>query len=194
MPGKIEDTLPVLEAFNDPATGVEYRPGDRVQVRYRGVRKVALEHPDWFAVEFETAPVDTASLRDLEVRFEGEYQNVKRERAKQKELKERALREELKHQDEQRQPELERRFKKQEAERERREKARREQAERNKIEAELDQRPCSPDSTSKGSDKCQQRHARQCGRSRRSRRAWWWSEPARPNFESRSSTATEPVS
>ncbi len=135
MPAKIEETLLVLEAFKDPLSGVEYRPGDRVQLRNRGVRGVALKHPDWFAVEYASEPVDPAWLREIDERFEAEYVEAKRSRSERKARAERALRDELKHQDV-RQPDLERRFKTQEKERERREKERLERAEREQIEAE----------------------------------------------------------
>ena len=135
MPAWIEETLLVLEAFNDPRSGFEYRRGDRVQLRHRSVRETALTHPDWFAVEYPPEPVDVDWLREVDERFEAEFDVAMQARSKQKEQKERALRHELEHQDEP-QPDLERRFKKQEKEDQRWRKERREQREREQVEAQ----------------------------------------------------------
>jgi hypothetical protein len=132
-PTRIEVTLLVVQGFEHE--GVEYRAGDRVPIRHRAVRQIALEHRDWFAMEYETVPLDLEWLREVEARQEATYRAAKRTRDEKEAARERALRYELEHQDD-RQPELERRLKEQEAERERREQQRREEAERRRIEEE----------------------------------------------------------
>jgi hypothetical protein len=133
-PLRVEESLFVVEAFQDQ--GVEYRPGDRAQIRHRSIRLLALENPEWFRIEFETAPIDLDWLRGLEERAEANYRAAKQAIEDRKAAGERALRDELKHQNES-QPHLEKRFKRQEAERDRYERERREQAERRALEADL---------------------------------------------------------
>ncbi len=133
-PRKIEDSLLVVEGFKDGK--VEYRPGDRALLRHRSIRLVAFEHPDWFVVEYETAPVDLDRLREVHADHEADYEAVMRTRGEHKKAQERALREELRLQDEP-QPDLEKRLKKQEEADERRKKELRDQAERATVEAEI---------------------------------------------------------
>ena len=95
-----------------------------------------MERPELFVMEYETAPVDLDWLRELDQRYEAEFQQAKKKRDEREAECEKALREEMKAQDAP-QPELERRYEKQEKERAEREKKAREERERQKLEGEL---------------------------------------------------------
>jgi hypothetical protein len=133
-PQRIEATLLVIEGFK--FDGLEYRAGDRVPVQHRSIRRLAAEHPGWFAMEFETTDLDLEWLAGVEAEYEATYQEGKRLRDGAKERQERALREELKEQN-RRQPALERRFAKQQAADEKRRREIREERERRQVEQEL---------------------------------------------------------
>jgi hypothetical protein len=133
-PLRVEESLFVVVEFKDQ--GVEYRPGDRAKIRHRSIRLLALANPDWFRMEYETAPVDLDWLRELEARAEEDFRAAKRAIDGRKAAGERALRDELKQQNES-QPRLERKFRKQDEERARLEEERREQAERQEIEKQI---------------------------------------------------------
>ena len=124
----------MLEQFND-RSGAEWRPGDRAPLHSRAVRQFAMERPELFVMEYETAPVDQAWLRELDLRYEAEYERAKKRRDEREAGREKALHDELKAQDTP-QPELERRYERQEQERAEWEKVR-EERERQKLEGEL---------------------------------------------------------
>jgi hypothetical protein len=134
MPEKIEETLLVVEGFKD--RGTEYWPGDRVPVRHRAIRRIAAQHPSWFAMEFAPEDLDLEWLAAIEVEAEEKYEAQKRLLEEQKARQKRALRHELKSQDLP-QPELERRFKKQEAEDRKRKEKMREEREREAVEDQV---------------------------------------------------------
>jgi hypothetical protein len=134
MPERIEETLLVVAAFRD--RGTDYVAGDRVPIRHRSIRRLAAKHPELFAMEYSTEPVDLEWLAELEVGYEEKYRVVKQARDGEKDRQQRALREELKSQDRS-QPVLERLFAKQEAERHRREEEAREEREREELEREI---------------------------------------------------------
>ena len=134
-PRRVESTVLVLEQFND-RSGTEWRPGDRAPLHSRAVRQVAMERPELFVMEYETAPVDLDWLRELDLRYEAEYQEAKKLRDEREAGREKALRDEMKAQDAP-QPELERRYERQEKERAEWEKKAREERERQKLEGEL---------------------------------------------------------
>jgi hypothetical protein len=75
MPERIEDTLLVVEPFKD--RGVEYLAGDRVPLRHRRIRQLAVKEPGWFRMEYETAELDLAWLAKLESDFEARYEEIK---------------------------------------------------------------------------------------------------------------------
>jgi hypothetical protein len=138
MPERIGTSLLVLQPFKSP-DGFEWREGDRAPLHQRTVRRAALEHPDWFAVEFETAPVDLDWLRELDAKYEADLDALKRRRGEQKAREERALREEYETQDkpDSEQRRLERAYEKQEQEREREKQRLSEERERQGLEREL---------------------------------------------------------
>jgi len=137
-PGRIETTLLVVEGFKDRG-GVEYRPGDRALLRYRNVRLAAVERPELFVMEYETAPVDQDWLREVDARYEAEYQQAKRGREGAEARRQRALRDEFEAQgsSSSSQKTLERRFERQEKERAEQKKAVQEERDRQRLEAEL---------------------------------------------------------
>jgi hypothetical protein len=131
MPELITETLLVTAAFKHD--GVEYFRGDRVPVRHRAIRRLAAQHPGWFAMEYAPEDLDLQWLATIEVEAEERYKAQKRLIEEQKARQKRALRHELESQD-QPQPELEKRFRKQvEAEEKRKEKMR-EERERETVE------------------------------------------------------------
>jgi hypothetical protein len=134
MPELITETLLVTVAFKH--NGIDYFRGDRVPVRHRAIRRLAAQHPSWFAQEYAPEDLNLEWLAALEVEAEAKYRTAKQAREAEKERQKRALREELESQD-QPQPELERRFKKQEAERKKREREVREEREREQIESQV---------------------------------------------------------
>jgi hypothetical protein len=54
MSDRTKSSLLVVVDFKH-AGGFEWRAGDVAPLRHRNVRRAALEHPDWFAIEYETA-------------------------------------------------------------------------------------------------------------------------------------------
>jgi hypothetical protein len=134
MPELITETLLVTTAFKHD--GVEYFRGDRVPVRHRAIRRIAAEHPNWFAMEFAPEDLDLQWLAAIEVEAEAKYRTAKQAREAEKERQKRALRQELESQD-QPQPELERRFAKQEAEDRKRKEKMREEREREAVEERI---------------------------------------------------------
>lgn len=140
MPRRIETSLLVVESFRD-SSGFEWKAGDRALLRNRHVREAALANPSWLAIEFETAPVDLDWLRELDARYEAEYEQAKRRRGERKEREKRALVEELKAdkeaQDSPEQKRLERALERQEREKEEAGKRLQEEHERRMIENEL---------------------------------------------------------
>jgi hypothetical protein len=138
MADLIESSLLVVADFRDSA-GTAWRTGDRAPLACRAIREAARAHPDWFLVEFSTEPFDAQAdwFREVEDRFQAQYEEAKRYRDGAEERRQRALREELRTQDAA-QPGPERRFKAQEKERAEREKRRREELERRQIESELE--------------------------------------------------------
>jgi hypothetical protein len=137
-PRRIETTLLVVEAFKDRG-GVEYRAGDRALLRHRNVRIAAKERPELFVMEYETAPVDQGWLRDLDAKYEQEYEQAKRARDEAEARRQRDLRAELEAQStsSRSQKDLERRFERQEKERAEQKKAVQEERDRQRLEAEL---------------------------------------------------------
>jgi hypothetical protein len=138
-PRRIKDTLLVVEQFRDPG-GTEWRPGDRAPLKYRNIRRAALERPELFVQEFETVPVDREWLVELDRRYDEEYRQAKRAREEAQARQKQALRDEFEaqgHGPSRNQRELERRFKQQEKEREEREKKLREDRERQRLEKEF---------------------------------------------------------
>jgi hypothetical protein len=136
MPERVESTLLVVEDFRD-AAGTDWRIGDRASLHHRHVREAALANPEWFAMEFATDPVDGEWLRELTVRYDAEYLEVKRGREGRKASKEKALLAELKEQDRPESKDLQRLFEQQERDDEERRKRIREESERRSIESEL---------------------------------------------------------
>jgi hypothetical protein len=134
LPQLISETLLVVEGFKD--RGTEYWPGDRVPVHHRAFRRLAAQHPSWFAMEFAPEDLDLEWLAALEAEAEEKYEAQKRLAEEQKARQKRAIRHELDSQDLP-QPELERRFKKQEAEEEKRKQQVREEREREEVERRL---------------------------------------------------------
>ena len=134
MPELITETLLVTVPFKD--RGVDYVVGDRVPVRHRAFRRLAAQHPSWFAMEFAPEDLDLEWLGTLEVEAEEKYKVQKRLGEEQKARQKRAVRHELENQDLP-QPELERRFKKQEAEEEKRKEKMREERERETVESNV---------------------------------------------------------
>jgi hypothetical protein len=134
MPELITETLLVTAAFKHD--GVEYFRGDRVPVRHRAIRRIAAQHPSWFAMEFAPEDLDLEWLAAIEVDAEERYTAQKRLVEEQKARQKRAIRQELEGQD-QPQPELERRFKKQEAEDRKRKEKMREEREREAVEQNI---------------------------------------------------------
>jgi hypothetical protein len=137
----IETSLLVVEAFTDSA-GMEWREGDRAPLHQRTVRRAALEHPEWFACEFETVDVDPDWLREIDTKYEAELDALKRRRKERKAAEEQALREEFESQDSPDKPNseqrrLERAYEKQEREREEAKKRLGEERERQGLEREL---------------------------------------------------------
>jgi hypothetical protein len=135
MPERIEETLLVVEGFKD--RGTEYWPGDRVPVHHRAIRRIAAQHPSWFAMEYAPDNLDLEWLAALEVEAEKKYEAQKRLVEEQKARQKRALRHELESQGQPQQPDLERRFKKQEAEDRRRKEKMREEREREAVESNV---------------------------------------------------------
>jgi hypothetical protein len=137
-PQRIETTLLVVEPFKDRGGG-EYRAGDRALLRHRNVRIAAQERPELFVMEYETAPVDQPWLRDLDGRYEAEYQQAKRGREEAEARRQRELCAELEAQSttSSSQKELERRFERQEKDRAEEKEAVQEERERQRLEAEL---------------------------------------------------------
>lgn len=135
MPERIEETLLVVEGFKD--RGTEYWPGDRVPVHHRAIRRIAAQHPSWFAMEFAPEDLDLEWLAKIEVEAEEKYEAQKRLLEEQKARQKRALRHELESQGQPQQPDLERRFKKQEAEEKKRREKMREEREREAVESNV---------------------------------------------------------
>jgi hypothetical protein len=134
LPELITETLLVVEGFKD--RGTEYWPGDRVPVHHRAFRRLAAQHPSWFAMEFAPEDLDLEWLAAIEAEAEEKYEAQKRLAEEQKARQKRAIRHELDSQDLP-QPELERRFKKQEAEEEKRKEKMREERERETVESNV---------------------------------------------------------
>jgi hypothetical protein len=137
-PRRIEETLLVVQHFRD-GRGTEYLPGDRLAIHNRRIRSTALEHPEFFVMEFETVSVDMAWLTALDRQHDETYSEFKRVQGTKGERREQALRDEFEVQkrDQPSQRELERRLKKQEAERRALEEKVREGRERDVLEDEL---------------------------------------------------------
>ena len=137
-PRWIEDTLLVVEPFR-ASDGTEYHRGDRVQLRHRKIRQVALERPEFFAMEFPTLPVDMSWLVELDRRYGENYAEAQRVHGSKESRRKEALLAEHAAQGRRNpdQHELERRFKEQEAERERREAQRLEERKRESEETAL---------------------------------------------------------
>jgi hypothetical protein len=131
MPELITETLLVTTAFKHD--GVNYFRGDRVPVRHRAIRRLAAQHPSWFAQEFAPEDLDLEWLAAIETEAEERYRAAKHAREEQKARQKRALRHELEGQD-QPQPELEKRFRKQQEEEEKRKQQVREERERESVE------------------------------------------------------------
>jgi hypothetical protein len=136
MAQPIETSLLVVAAFTDRG-GREYLPGDRALLQHRNVRLAALELPQHFVMEYETAEVDVEWLRKLDPRYEAEYEQAKRAREAEKAGRQQALRNELEEQEKRDPRDLARRFKRQEQEREQAKKTIREDAERHALERDL---------------------------------------------------------
>ena len=121
MADLIEHTLLVVEAFK--SEGVEYRAGDRVPLRQRRIRRVALERPEFFRQEYATVPVDVARLAELDRAYDDAYDEALRIHGTAESRRKEAERAELEAQERAKpdQRELELRFEKQEAERRARE-------------------------------------------------------------------------
>jgi hypothetical protein len=134
MPELISETLLVVAPFKD--RGVEYLRGDRVPVRHRRIRQIARDHPELFAMEFASEPVDPEWLANLDLEYEERYLQVKRGREEQKARQKRAIRQELESQDLP-QPVLERRFREQQEEEEKRKQQVREEREREVVERDV---------------------------------------------------------
>jgi hypothetical protein len=139
-PAMIESSLLVVEAFRD-SSGFEWKAGDRALLRNRHVREAALANPSWFRIEFETADVDLAWLRELDAGYEAEFIEAKRRRDERKAREKRAVQEELKAakeaQDSAEQKRLKRALEQQEREKEEAVKRLQEERERRAIETEL---------------------------------------------------------
>jgi hypothetical protein len=120
-PQRIEDTLLVVQPFR-AGDGKEYLPCDRHSMHTHRLRSIALQNPELFVMEYETAPVDMTWLTDLDRQYDEQYAEFKHVQGTKKERQEKALRAEFEAQnrDEPSQRELERRYKRQEAEREKR--------------------------------------------------------------------------
>jgi hypothetical protein len=136
-PRRVEDSLLVVEEFTD-SSGADWHRGDRAPLARRAVRQAALEHPERFVMEFETADVDEDWLRELDHTYTLRYEDVKRRREAEAENREKALRQELKEQDRPSDRDLERRFKQQETDKAERQKRARDKREREQIERELE--------------------------------------------------------
>jgi hypothetical protein len=97
------------------------------------------KHPAWFAVEFESAPVDLDWLREIDEKYEADLDAVKRRREEQKAREERVLREEFETQGkpDSEQRRLERAYEKQEREREQQRQRLVEERERQGLEREV---------------------------------------------------------
>jgi hypothetical protein len=140
-PAIIETSLRVLVAFTD-AGGFEWKAGDVAPLHQRTVRRAALEHPEWFACEFETVDVDPDWLREIDTKYEAELDALKRRREERRAREERALREEYEAQDSPDKPDseerrLERAYERQEREREQQQQRLAEERERQGLEREL---------------------------------------------------------
>ena len=137
MPELITETLLVTVPFKD--RGVDYVVGDRVPVRHRAIRRLAAQHPSWFAMEFAPEDLDLEWLADIEEEAEENYKVQKRLAEEAKARQKRAIRHELDAQDQPRPGELdlERRFKKQEAEEKKRKEKMREEREREAVESQV---------------------------------------------------------
>jgi hypothetical protein len=137
MPELITETLLVTVPFKD--RGVDYVVGDRVPVRHRAIRRLAAQHPSWFAMEFAPEDLDLEWLADIEEEAEEKYKVQKRLGEEAKARQKRAIRHELDAQDQPRPGELdlERRFKKQEAEEKKRKEKMREEREREAVESQV---------------------------------------------------------
>ena len=135
MPELITETLLVVEGFKD--RGTEYWPGDRVPVHHRAFRRLAAQHPSWFAMEYAPDDLDLQWLAAIEEEAEEKYEAQKRLAEEQKARQKRALRHELESQGQPQQPDLERRFKKQEDEDRKRKEKVREEREREAVESNV---------------------------------------------------------
>jgi hypothetical protein len=136
-PQRVESSLLVVAEFKDSG-GADWRPGDRAPLARRAVRQAALERPDLFVMEYETADVDVDWLRELDASYTRQYEAIVKRREQEAEARERALRDELREQDRPDDRDLERRFKQQEAEKAERQKRARDKREREQIERELE--------------------------------------------------------
>ena len=139
-PLRIEDTLLVVEHFRGP-DGTEYAPGNRVPLRQHKIRRIALERPEFFSMEYATTPVDVAWLADLDREYEAEYAEAKRVHGTQEQRRKKALRAAFEQQERAKlsQRELERSFKQQQAERRKGEEAALEGRQREALEHEIAQ-------------------------------------------------------
>jgi tRNA G10 N-methylase Trm11 len=137
-PRRIETSLVVAEDFRD-SSGGEWERGDRAPLARRAVREAAMEHPDWFRIEYETVELTSREewLAAIHENYEARYRQAKQRRDGAQEQEQAALRAEMEEQ-EKGQPDLERRYKRQQKDREAREKARRADHERRVIENELE--------------------------------------------------------
>jgi hypothetical protein len=135
MPELITETLLVTVPFKD--RGVEYLVGDRVPVHHRAIRRIAAQHPSWFAMEYAPEDLDLQWLAAIEEEAEEKYEAQKRLAEEQKARQKRALRHELESQGQPQQPDLERRFKKQEDEDRKRKEKVREEREREAVESNV---------------------------------------------------------
>jgi hypothetical protein len=137
---RIVTSLLVVQGFRDAASGIDYRPGDRAQLRHRSIRLAALAQPELFAAEFATEPVDLVWLADLHQRAEEQYLQAKLTHEGLRQRKEREEREELEEGKARKRDsdKLERRYAQEQERREEKEREQRELRERQALEATLD--------------------------------------------------------
>jgi hypothetical protein len=139
-PRRVESSLLVVADFRDQ-DGDEWRVGDRAPLARAAVREAARERPELFAVEFSTEPFDPEAgwFRQIDAKYEQEYERLKALRGGAEERRQQALRDELAAQNspDSSQRQLERRYRKQEEELAKRQEQLKEARQRRRIESEM---------------------------------------------------------
>jgi Skp family chaperone for outer membrane proteins len=114
---------------------LDVHEGDRVPLAFSALRRVVLQHPDWFRVQLPPQPLDMEWFQELHERLEARYAADRGEQMRRAALAEAAARREISDR-EKRQKELEKRFERQEQERAEQLRERQEQRRRQVLEAQ----------------------------------------------------------